>query len=229
MVAKHEIINHLIKEKGFKNYLEIGIDNPDNCFNLIECQNKTGVDPYSAPLQPHIWQSESREEMIAKIKGNFVEKTSDAFFETLPNNEKFDIIFIDGLHLEYQVLKDIENSLNHLSEGGYIILHDCLPNSYDETVENPTPEQGWMGTVFLAFAKLRCERNDLFLRTIDTDCGLGVITMGKNKPYKCRVWKDKLVLSYEYYSVYRNDLMNGITVEQFLNEGKNKGCKGCKR
>jgi predicted O-methyltransferase YrrM len=51
--------------------------------------------------------------------------TSDAFFER--SMVKFDVIFIDGLHEEHQVDRDIVNSLQHLNPGGIIVLHDCLP------------------------------------------------------------------------------------------------------
>ena len=51
--------------------------------------------------------------------------TSDEFFSQ--NKETFDLIFIDGLHIHEQVLKDIDNSLNVLNENGVILLHDCLP------------------------------------------------------------------------------------------------------
>ena len=51
--------------------------------------------------------------------------TSDEFFEQ--NKEKFDIVFIDGLHHSEQVYKDILNSLNILNEDGTIICHDMNP------------------------------------------------------------------------------------------------------
>ena len=33
--------------------------------------------------------------------------TSDEFFESIPESERFDIVFIDGLHLCDQVWKDV--------------------------------------------------------------------------------------------------------------------------
>ena len=54
--------------------------------------------------------------------------TSDDFFRD--NKEKFDLIFIDGLHETNQVDRDIENSLKFINKGGTILLHDCLPKKY---------------------------------------------------------------------------------------------------
>ena len=41
--------------------------------------------------------------------------------------QKFDIIFIDGLHEYDQVKKDIVNSLKFIDEKGFILIHDLLP------------------------------------------------------------------------------------------------------
>ena len=75
-MGKIEIINKLISEKGYMSYLEIGVGKKRVCFKQIVCFQKASVDP--------------------DAKATF-KMTSDAFFEA--NKEKFDIIFIDGLHL----------------------------------------------------------------------------------------------------------------------------------
>ena len=49
--------------------------------------------------------------------------TSDEYFLKIKDTGiKFDIIFIDGLHLDYQVNLDLKNSLKHLSENGFIVI-----------------------------------------------------------------------------------------------------------
>ena len=53
--------------------------------------------------------------------------TSDKFFK---DNEKFDIIFIDGLHTFEQTIKDIDNSIKFLRDKGVILIHDCLFSRY---------------------------------------------------------------------------------------------------
>ena len=69
-----DLINEIIIKKKYTDYLEIGCFDND-CFSKININNKTGVDP---------------------LKGGTIKKTSDEFFKT--NSNKFDIIFIDGLH-----------------------------------------------------------------------------------------------------------------------------------
>ena len=103
------IINHLIEKNNFQNYLEVGVHEGENYKN-INVKRKVGVDP--KPLTTNT--------SVLKL-------TSDQFFEK--NKLKFDIIFIDGLHLEHQVDKDIKNSLNFINENGIIVMHDCNPPS----------------------------------------------------------------------------------------------------
>ena len=149
------IINYLAKKINAKKYLEIGIDQGIN-FKNIDINYKIGVDPYSN--YPDV-----------------IQKTSDDFFKS--NKEKFDIIFIDGLHHTDQVYQDIINALDYLNPQGYIICHDMLPTS--EQMQN-IPFQGglWTGDCWKAFVKLKQTRNNLEMFTIDTDMGLGIIKKG---------------------------------------------------
>ena len=62
------------------------------------------------------------------MRGGTIRTTSDEFFKN--NKEKFDLIFLDGLHTYHQTIKDINNSLRNLNSNGIIIIHDCLPKKY---------------------------------------------------------------------------------------------------
>ena len=108
---RFDIINKLIKENNFKNYLEIGVCDPRECFDKIECENKDSVDP-----------GVEFEENPVKYK-----MTSDEFFAQLKDDHpKYDVIFIDGLHLSWQVKKDIENSVKHLSDNGFFMQEKII-------------------------------------------------------------------------------------------------------
>lgn len=160
MKYRHELINKLIKENNYKNYLEIGVKF-GSTFNNIECGKKSGVDPN--PIGVDI---------------EYV-KTSDSFFET--NNEKFDIIFIDGLHTSEQVYKDIINSLNVLSPDGTIVCHDMKPYGYKEQLPIRQNTKYWNGDCWKAWLKLRINRNDLYMEVANIDHGCGIIRNGEQK------------------------------------------------
>jgi hypothetical protein len=171
---RFDLINHLIGKFGFKNYLEIGVFEPQNCFDVINAEVKHGVDPgIENPINP--------------VKYKF---TSDDFFRKLESGEldlpadyKWDIIFIDGLHISTQVLKDVNNSLNHLTENGYIILHDCNPPHIFYQREDYLVDgkyTNWTGTVWKVPYYLRCHRDDLKVGVMDSDWGLGIIRRQKS-------------------------------------------------
>jgi len=173
---RYDIINDVIKFYNFKNYLEIGVSDPSECFDRVLCENKFGVDPgFEFPDNP------------VKYK-----MTSDVFFEHLDKGNldldpgfRWDVIFIDGLHISTQVLKDIENSLFHLNPKGFIFLHDCNPESSFMQREDyyvDGQRQPWNGTVWKTIYYLRSHRSDLQTFTINTDWGVGTIRRGHFKP-----------------------------------------------
>lgn len=168
------IINRFISLTPSQNYLEIGVRNPEKNFNRIKCKNKYSVDP-----------GIEFEENPVDYK-----MTSDVFFEALRDGNldissaiKFDVIFIDGLHLAEQVHKDILNSLDFITDTGFILLHDCNPptefharESYQ--FQNSPAGSFWNGTTWKAFYKFRhCK--ELYSICFDSDWGVGVISKTK--------------------------------------------------
>lgn len=204
-MQRFDIINHLISKYNLKDYLEIGVRNPDECFNLINCQNKHSVDP-------------GYENKTAKVDFKL---TSDTFFKMLENNEltlapthKWDIIFIDGLHISTQVERDVINSLNHLNDNGFILLHDCNPedlwHAREDFYVNGSP-QSWNGTVWKVIYKLRATRPDLYVATVDTDYGVGVIRRGNQV---CCDY-DNPFYEYRQFEKNKKENLNLITVDEF--------------
>ena len=185
-----ELINHFIKKYDYKKYLEIGVFNPYRNFNKINIEYKIGIDPDS------------------KTNPSIV-TTSDNFFKY--NKSKFDIIFIDGLHIKEQVIRDILNSLKFLTINGTIILHDCNPK--DEISQKvPKETDHWNGNVWEAFVYIRTHYNGLNCFVIDTDEGCGIIQ--KNDNYKRIHIKEKI--NYNNFDKYKKKWLNLISIEDFL-------------
>ena len=194
LASRTSIINHLIGKNNYKSYLEIGVHEAEN-FNNIKIKFKVGVDPMPLTANP-----------------NVLRLTSDQFYKK--NKLKFDIIFIDGSHLENQVDKDIRNSLNFLNKKGIIVMHDCNPPSKFHQRENYEVDgefPSWNGTTWKSFAKLRMKKSNLSMFCVDCDWGVGIIKKGKQKLYK-----KMNELSYTLISNHRKELMNLISVSNFL-------------
>ena len=166
---RYDLINKVIKKFGLKNYLEIGVCVPSDCFDRIDIADKAGVDPgFENPENPVKYQVDS---------DTFFDRLNKGQLDLSPDH-KWDLIFIDGLHISHQVLKDINNSLEHLSPGGYIMLHDCNPATYFNQREDyyiDGKRMPWTGTVWKAIYYLRTHRSDLKVGVINTDWGVGVI------------------------------------------------------
>jgi hypothetical protein len=84
------------------------------------------------------------------------------------------------LHHSDQVIKDIENSLKFLNDGGTIIVHDCLPKTELEQII-PRETKVWTGDVWKAWLEYR-KRNDLRMFVFDVDYGIGIIQRGSQTP-----------------------------------------------
>jgi hypothetical protein len=205
-MERYDIINDLIRKNNFKKYLEIGVRDPDECFNKINCYVKHSVDPGH------------------EIKDDRIEYqyTSDTFFKLLESGHlnlsttyKWDVIFIDGLHVSTQVEKDIMNSLNHLNYDGFIVLHDCNPPELWYAREDFCVNgvySPWNGTVWKSIYKLRATRPDLFVCTVDTDWGVGIVKRGQQE---CCDFNNSF---YEYreFEKNRKEHLNLITVSEFI-------------
>lgn len=205
---RSDVINFLLEYLNRETtYLEIGVRNPADNYIKIKSPIKYSVDPG------------------IEFKENPVDfkLTSDAFFEDLKNGKildqaiKFDVIFIDGLHLADQVDKDIENALTFIADDGFIVLHDCNPPtewhareaySYDLT----PARQYWNGTTWKAFVKARLNKA-INSCCIDSDWGVGIlcknIDFGKTKPVKNEFYE------YHIFEKNRVESLNLISFEEF--------------
>lgn len=206
--SRNEIINYLLSlKKDNTFYLEIGVRNPAHNFDHIKATNKYSVDPG------------------LEYEQNPVDfrMTSDAFYRKLSNSEilfsdiKFDVIFIDGLHLAEQVNRDIINSLKFINDDGFIVLHDCNPPSEWHAREHFrywfTPAQGyWNGTTWKAFLKWRFSP---LVKSccIDSDWGIGIIS--KQHPIGEPIEPNNPFYEFNTFDRNRKESLNLISFETF--------------
>jgi hypothetical protein len=145
------LVNYIVSKTGGlkSNYLEIGCDS-NVLFDAVASLKKTGVDP---------------------ISGGTHRMTSDDFFKE--NTEKFDAIFIDGLHEYSQVRRDALNALNAINEGGWIAFHDFLPSTWKEH-HVPRISKVWTGDCWKLAVELS-RATDIEFRIVKIDRGVGLM------------------------------------------------------
>ena len=193
MFLRNSVISQLIETHGYRRYLEIGVER-GQVFRSVRCPVKHGVDPAS----PHA---------TFRI-------SSDEFFDMLRAEVRYDLIFVDGLHVDEQAQRDIENSLEHLSDDGMIVVHDCNPptewhqRSYEEA--RRTGFYAWNGTVWKAFVRLRATRSDLEMCVVNADWGCGLIRPGNQLPIELDA-----PLTYQEFARNRSTWLGLIDVDQF--------------
>lgn len=189
---RYEIVNRFIKSREYKSYLEIGVYTGD-CFRQINCDRKIGVDPCPVTTVTH-------------------KMTSDDFFKQ--NKETFDIVFIDGLHENEQVYKDIDNSLKVLNKNGVILMHDCIPaNEIAQRV--PRESSVWNGDTWKAFVRMRRDRDDIRMKVINTDHGIGWIEKSETPT---KTLPDNIQLEYASLVNNLSEWLNVVSVDKFKDE-----------
>ena len=165
MTTKEELLNKLIKDNGYKNYLELGTQY-GVCMNQIQCQTKHGVDPFK-PVQRVVSCDQ------------FFHMTTDEFFGNVEAvGVTYDIIFIDALHHADQLLADLCNSGALLTSDGTIVLHDMMPTS-ELAQRVPRESKTWMGSCWKTGYLLLKGNYDIEIDFYDFDCGIMVIRFGR--------------------------------------------------
>ena len=189
---RFDIINSIASKIKASDYLEIGVYD-GYCFERVMIPNKDAVDPDS-PFR----------------HTNF-RMTSDKFFDYLNPKKGYDIIFIDGLHVHEQSLRDFINSEKHLNPGGFIIFHDTNPPTKSHATDE-CKSGDWNGSVYKTIITLRSEWPNLNIFTVDTDWGVTVVTKG---------WQKRMILNlerclnYDFFDENRKEILNLISVDEF--------------
>lgn len=110
-------INAIAAAVGAKNYLEIGVADGETFF-AVSVRNKTGVDP-SFRFNTKLKESEN---------SHFWCMSSDEYFLSGASGNKFDIVFLDGLHVFSQTFRDFCNTLLVTNENSLIVIDDTIPS-----------------------------------------------------------------------------------------------------
>ncbi|MGI8840701.1 MAG: class I SAM-dependent methyltransferase [Caulobacteraceae bacterium] len=152
------LVNLLLSRNPGGAYLEIGCAS-NTLFDAVMAKRKTGVDP---------------------VSGGTHRQTSDAFFAANPD-ARFDVVFIDGLHLYDQVRRDLVNSLRAVGKGGWVALHDMLPRDWIEEHVPPLSTAGWTGDGWKVAFELIASP-DVDFRLLAIDHGVGVVRVLVDRP-----------------------------------------------
>ncbi len=144
------VVERMVAQTGGRSYLEIGCAE-NLLFDQVKAARKVGVDP---------------------VRGGTHRMTSDAFFAA--NEERFDVVFIDGLHHYEQVRRDVMNALAVVPAGGWIALHDLYPRDWVEEHVPQIATSRWTGDPWKVAFELAVTPGVDF-RLVAVDHGVGIV------------------------------------------------------
>ncbi|MFT6285969.1 MAG: putative O-methyltransferase YrrM [Halieaceae bacterium] len=163
------LLKRIHQEYQPKGYLEIGVSKGKSMALANAETHVVGIDP--------AFQIDAEISAQARL---FPIPSDDFFarynlFDEL-RYEQLDIVFIDGLHLFEQVLKDFVNVERYANKNTVVLIHDCFPVS-ELTAERNRSTNFWTGDVWKIIPCLHRERPDLNVNVIPCrPSGLGIIT-----------------------------------------------------
>ena len=119
-------LNYLIEALYAKKYLEIGVLKGATFKNII-ADVKYAVDIKFLFDYQQLGESSNEK---------YFQLSSDDFFAALTYLEKFDVVFLDGLHTFEQTYRDFCNTLIHTTDHSVILIDDTLPNDPFSALKN---------------------------------------------------------------------------------------------
>ncbi len=167
-------VNLVVSQFQDCQYLEIGCAN-NSLFDSVPVRDKFGVDP---------------------ARGGTHRMTSDAFFEQ--NTQKFDVIFIDGLHTYEQVRKDVVNSISALNPNGWVLMHDMLPRNWTEHHVPNLSASAWTGDVWKVAFEL-AKTDGIELRLLKIDQGVAAFKLTKSNPQLVDMQAELIPTQFAYF------------------------------
>jgi hypothetical protein len=222
-LIKHEglysqaFIGHLSRALATRNYLEVGTSTGDSL---------AAVDCPAMAIDPKFMIN--RNVIGAKPACHFFQTTSDAFFAACDPKAYFggtvDLAFLDGLHLFEYLLRDFINVERHCDPESIILLHDCLPPTYEMACRNIKGTEGnefgarghpdylgyWTGDVWKVAEILREFRPELRVLYVNSP-PTGLVLCTSLDPTST-VLKDRYE---EITGTYSRDEFNQTRLEQF--------------
>ncbi|CAH0280820.1 class I SAM-dependent methyltransferase [Roseomonas sp. CECT 9278] len=109
-------VNALAARLGARRYLEIGVQK-GHTFRTVTIEQRVGVDPR--------FQFDTA--AVANETTTLHAMTSDRFFAEAAGTRPFDIVFIDGLHVFEQVVRDLTNAVAWTGWDSAILIDDTIP------------------------------------------------------------------------------------------------------
>jgi predicted O-methyltransferase YrrM len=151
-LARATVVQALLDLFERPRYLEVGVETGQT-FHTVQAARKVAVDPVFK------FDMAAAEADPANPTSAYHQVESDVYFaDLLAEDERFDVVFLDGLHTFDQTLKDLLAAMTCLADDGVILIDDVMPDTYAASLPDRErtlryhalmPNTGtWMGDVY---------------------------------------------------------------------------------
>lgn len=200
-LARHAVLRRIAALYDEPRYLEVGV-NRGTTFHRVPATSKVAVDP--------VFDFDVAERQAAHPEASYHQVTSDEYFATVvAPDQQFDLIYLDGLHVVEQTLRDLMNALHHLAPQGVIVIDDTHPPTYLASLPDrqnyfrvrrwlgDDDKLAWMGDVYrlVYFIETFCPH--LSYATIANNHGQTVVWRARRTTVPERALREVAELTFE--------------------------------
>ena len=194
---RNDVINLIFDKYNFQSYLHIGAPSDEILYEI------------KAPIKQGVTS------ILTQYNETFFDSGSNDFFASCPLEQKYDVIYIEGIYVFEQVYSDIQNAKARLSESGFIIIGGINPPTESCTVPLQHYTSGaWLGQAYKAYIRSKYEEPDWAGFALDLDFGYGILT--PQHILENRRFVLGSALSWAKFEEFRKELLQLITVEEYV-------------
>ncbi|MEZ0471430.1 class I SAM-dependent methyltransferase [Luteimonas salinilitoris] len=203
-VKRKDAVQGLLSLFDRPRYLEIGV-NRGETFHDVIAHEKVAVDP------KFLFDVDRARTTVQGA--TYHEVTSDEYFGSIVRpEERFDVIYLDGLHTSEQTLRDFMSAILFLREDGVILIDDVRPPTYVASLPNRknffkvrqflgSDKKSWMGDVYRLVYFIETFAQQFAYRIIADNHGQAVIWRKPRKivPHRtisdvgCKTFEDMVI------------------------------------
>ncbi len=150
-MLRSEVVQGFLDLFDRPRHLEVGVHSGET-FHAVRAAEKVAVDP--------AFRFDVAAAAAADRTARFHAVPSDAYFsDRCPEDARFDVVFLDGLHTFEQTLRDLMNTLARTRDDSVIVIDDVRPSGPAAAIRDldvflrmhaavPGTPDAWMGDVF---------------------------------------------------------------------------------
>jgi hypothetical protein len=201
-MPRHEVVQGLLALFEAPRYLEIGVSR-GGTFHAVRAAEKVAVDPR--------FVFDVAEAQRLNPTARYFQVTSDRYFgQIVDPDERFDLVYLDGLHTAEQTLRDLLNALEFLKPDGIVVIDDVKPVTALAAIPDRatfarvrqylhSPAKAWMGDVYKVVWFIETFLQQLSWRTVAENHGQAVVWRRRRSEVRPRTLQEIGLTGFEQF------------------------------